>query len=97
MATKRTKTISSGGEVPQFPWFAKVITPHNSNPLTNYANEELGMAVRVGGAGNVRYLPLGNPSDQWITETFAAGEFIPVQVKKISATSTTATNLVGYF
>lgn len=95
MATRRTKSDITG--IPSFPWFAKAITPHNSNDLQNFANESVPMTVRVGTAGNVRYLPAGNPSDQWVTQAFADGEMIPCVVRKISATSTTATNLVGYF
>jgi hypothetical protein len=93
MARKRTESTN----VPGFPWFAKAVTPHNSNDLTDHDGAATPQTIRVGGAGNVRYLPVANPDDVWITEAFAAGDIIPCSVRKVSVTSTTATALVGYF
>ena len=47
----------------------------------------------VGGAGNLRVLTDGE--DDVTFFNVAAGSFIPVQVKRVFATSTTATNIVA--
>lgn len=60
----------------------------------DYVNTN-GFIVRVGGAGTVRYRPYRSDTD--ITETWAAGEIIPVALKTVYFTGTTATDLVAYW
>ena len=66
------------------------ITPSNSTDL-----DELTKAVYVGGAGNIVAVDwLGN------TTTFVgvlAGTVLPIRVRRVNATSTTATNLVALY
>lgn len=90
---KRTPNIQVTG----FPHCAKAITPSNTVDLQNYAGQDQHMTIRVGAGGAVKYLPLGNADGDFITQTFADGEYIPVLVRRVFATGTTATGLVGYF
>lgn len=65
---------------------AKAITPSDTAPQTY-------RAIYVGGAGNVSVVTSGGD-----TATFTAppvGSIIPVEVKQVLATGTTATLLVG--
>ena len=52
-----------------------------------------GCVLYVGGAGNVRVLTVGGDDVTFVG--LSAGQFIPVQVKRVYATSTTATNIVA--
>lgn len=47
----------------------------------------------IGGAGNVRVLTEGE--DDVVFSNVAAGTFLPVQVIRVFATNTTATNIVA--
>ena len=48
----------------------------------------------VGGAGNVRYLPVGNADAAPITKACLAGTYHPIQVRRVYVTGTTATGII---
>ncbi len=71
---------------------AAAITPSDTVDLTAYAK-----ALYVGGAGNVRVLTVG--AEDWDAVTFANHPvgWLPVQVRRVLATGTTATQIVAAF
>jgi len=78
----------SGLESPAERAFA--ITGNDSTDLTIFPR-----AIYVGGAGNVKVITLGGD-----TVTFSgmlAGTVLPVRVKRVFSTDTTATNLLGLY
>ncbi|MGA1670277.1 MAG: spike base protein, RCAP_Rcc01079 family [Candidatus Nanopelagicaceae bacterium] len=78
----------SGLESPAERAFA--ITGNDSTDLTVFPR-----AIYVGGAGNVKVITLGGD-----TVTFSgvlAGTVLPVRVKRVFSTDTTATNLIGIY
>ena len=78
----------SGLESPAERAFA--ITGNDSTDLTVFPR-----AIYVGGAGNVKVTTLGGD-----TVTFSgvlAGTVLPVRVKRVFSTDTTATNLIGIY
>ena len=55
--------------------------------------------IRAGGAGNVKYAPVGNLDSEAITKAFAASDIFvdPEVCRKIFASGTTATSIyVGF-
>ena len=67
---------------------AFVITPSDANNLTVFSR-----AIYVGGAGNISVLTL---EDHIVTFTgLLAGSILPVRVKRVNSTGTTATNLIA--
>ena len=67
---------------------AEAVTPSDSAELTNVTR-----ALYVGGAGNVVVVMHGGE-----TVTFTgvpAGAILPIRVKQVKSTSTTATSIVG--
>ena len=78
----------SGLESPAERAFA--ITGNDSTDLTVFPR-----AIYVGGAGNVKVITLGGD-----TVTFSgvlSGTVLPVRVKRVFSTDTTATNLIGIY
>ena len=78
----------SGLESPAERAFA--ITGNDSTDLTVFPR-----AIYVGGAGNVKVTTIGGD-----TVTFSgvlAGSVLPVRVKRVFSTDTTATNLIGIY
>jgi hypothetical protein len=80
---------------------AESITPSDSQNLSLNGNLlgdnslEQGASLYIGNGGNVRVTMLGGQ-----TVTFAniqSGTFMPIQVVKVWATGTTATNIVELF
>lgn len=72
---------------PMYPGGAFAITPSDTVNLSDPA------VIYVGGTGNVRVM-----TAQGDTVTFVGlpvGSIVPVQVIRVYATSTTATNLIG--
>ena len=85
-------------EVTGFPLYAKAITPHATNPLTDYNGRNADQYVYVGVAGNVAVVPSGNTDAQPVTFVgLAAGSFVPVKCRKVLVTGTTATSLIGVY
>jgi hypothetical protein len=55
--------------------------------------------IRAGGAGNIKYAPVGNEDSEAITKAFAASDIFvdPEVCRKIFASGTTATSIyVGF-
>jgi len=65
----------------------------NSQAYTLYADDNAGCVLYVGGAGNLRVLT-SSGSDITFTGVLA-GSFIPVQVKRVFATSNTASSILA--
>lgn len=77
----------------------EVITPSNTNNLTLSGGSieagETGACIYVGTGGNLRVTMLGG---QDITfRNLPSGAFLPIQVKKVWATGTTATDLLSLY
>ena len=70
---------------------AFAITPNDSTDLAEYCR-----ALYVGGAGNVSVLMNGD-STPTVFVNVAAGSLLPLRIKRVRATDTTATNLVGVY
>lgn len=73
------------------------VTPSDTVNIPSVSTQDgsgnIGCVLYVGGTGNLRVLTAGGD-----TVTFSnvqAGTFIPVQVLRVYATSTTATNIVA--
>lgn len=93
-ATADTPNVVTTG----FPLFAKVITPHDSNVLTDHNSVPTDQFVYVGSTGDVSVIPSGNTDAQIITFTAVpAGSFLPVKCRKVRSTATTASGLIGIF
>lgn len=69
------------------------ITPSNSNELAKYVR-----SLRVGGGGTIIVLPIEAVSDtDTVTITNVAdGETLPIGVRRVHATGTTCSNIVGF-
>lgn len=74
---------------PMYPGGAAAITPSNT---VNLANPSV---VYVGGTGNVRVLTAQGDDVTFVN--VPGGVALPVQVIRVYATNTTATNLVGIY
>ncbi len=68
---------------------AFAITPNNSTQLTSVTR-----AVYVGGAGNLTVLMDNDTSNVTFTGV-PAGSILPIRVRLVAATGTTATSIVG--
>lgn len=60
---------------------------------TIYADDNNGCVLYAGNTGNVRVLTVGNDDVTFVG--IPAGSFVPVQVKRVFATNTTATDIVA--
>lgn len=70
---------------------AAAVTPHNTNELTQVTR-----ALYVGGAGDVAVIL----RDDTVAVTFvgvAAGTILPLRVRLVKVTGTTATNIVALY
>ena len=73
---------------------AAAVTPSNTvniPAITGGSNN--GCVLYVGGAGNLKVLTVGG--DEVTFTAIPVGTFVPVQVLKVFATGTTATNIVA--
>lgn len=69
-------------------WGAWVVTPSDNDDLTSWVR-----GVYVGGAGDLK---VTMRDDSVVTFTAVpAGSVLPIYIKKIHSTGTTATNIVG--
>ena len=66
---------------------AALVTPNNNANLTTPGS------LYVGGAGNIRVDTVGGSEDVTFISV-DAGTFVPIEVKKIYASGTTATNIL---
>lgn len=71
--------------------------PHNAAAITPSDSADLStpMMIWVNGAGTVAVIPAGGQST--VTYTMPAASVVPVRVKRVLATGTTATGLVGHW
>lgn len=94
MLAQETAPIAYTG----FPLFAKAITPHATNELTDYAGKVTHQYVFVGATGDVSVVPSGNTDAQVVTfVALPAGSFVPVKCRKVLVAGTTATGLIGVY
>lgn len=68
------------------------VTPSDAADLTTYAK-----ALYVGEAGNVRVLTVGAEDGDAVTFANHPVGWLPVQVRRVLATGTTATQIVAAF
>ncbi|QYC09059.1 spike base protein, RCAP_Rcc01079 family [Brevundimonas nasdae] len=71
---------------------AATVTPSDASDLPNYAK-----ALYVGAAGNVRVLPTGAQDAEAVTFANHPVGWLPVQVRRVLATGTTAAQIVAVF
>lgn len=71
---------------------AAAVTPSDTVDLTTYAK-----ALYVGAAGNVRVLTVGAEDADAVTFANHPVGWLPVQVRRVLATGTTATQIVAAF
>ena len=71
---------------------AGAVTPSDAVDLTVYAK-----ALYVGAAGNVRVLTVGGEDADAVTFANHPVGWLPVQVRRVLATGTTATQIVAAF
>lgn len=91
--------LKTGGQITGFPPRAFNIT---ASDTTEYDG---GIAVFANGAGDVTVEPVSGTgtlapsgySDTTVTFTLAAGQLVPVTVKRVLATGTTATGLIAVY
>lgn len=67
---------------------AVAVTPHDTNELTRHAK-----ALYVGGAGNIAVTTVGG--DDVTFTAVPAGSILPVRVKIVKSTGTSATSIVA--
>jgi hypothetical protein len=67
----------------------RAVTPHDTNDLALYAR-----SLYVGGAGDLRVIAVGDADDAPQTLVGFSG-LLPVQVRRVLATGTTATAIVA--
>lgn len=85
-AIDRFKNISEQLDSPAQDAFQ--ITPHDTDELAQVTR-----AIYVGGAGNVNLTTASGTTI--VFSGIPAGTVLPVQVRKVLSTSTTATNIIG--
>jgi hypothetical protein len=80
------------------------VTPSDSNDVTNSAGDNApayAVALYVGAAGNISIIAAGDASNagQGTPVTFVAMPigWVPIQVRRVRATGTTATSIVGLY
>lgn len=69
---------------------AVVIAPHDANDLLEYPK-----ALRINVGGTLKIIPSKNADADAVTITVAAGEILPIQVRRVFATGTTATGILA--
>lgn len=73
---------------------AVAVTPHNTNEVAS--NDGYPRALYVGGAGNVTVDMADGQTDVAFVGV-QAGQILDIQVSRVKATGTTATNIVALF
>jgi hypothetical protein len=76
---------------------AAAVTPSDTTNIPSVSTENgsgnNGCVLYVGGGGNLKVLTVGN--DEVTFVNIQDGSFIPIQVLRVYATGTTATNIVA--
>lgn len=88
MANEYANTVT-GLDSPAKSFFA--ITPHDSSNFTNDAR-----GIYVGTGGNISILPVDGGSAVTFSNV-PGGTVLPVMARRINATGTSASNLIGLF
>jgi hypothetical protein len=70
--------------------FANAVTPNDSTDLAEYAT-----SLYIGTAGNLVVLPVGHNDGATITLANHPVGYCPIQVRRVLATGTTASNIVA--
>ncbi len=71
-----------------------VVTPSDSSDITG-ATANTPATLFVGTGGNINVITLGGST--LLLKNIADGSFLPIQVTRVKATSTTATDIVAIF
>ena len=87
--------MSRESTITAFPPSAKAITPNDSTDLTDHSGRVIGMTVYCGTGGNISVIPVGDTDP--VTFVVGDGALLPVEVKRVRSTGTTAGDLVGLF
>jgi hypothetical protein len=79
---------------------AQAVTPSNTTDLSlaggTFNNpQSTGALLFVGTAGNIQVTMVGGQTV--VFKNIAAGTFLPIQVKRVWATNTTATDIIAIF
>lgn len=84
------RAIEGGGMITAYPTRAFDITPSDETEWS-----EVGVSVWVGGSGDVTVEPWhGNNT---VTFSMVEGQIVPVTVRRVLSTGTTATGLIGIY
>lgn len=70
---------------------AVAVTPHDTNDLATYPK-----ALWIGADGNIVVIPVENADNAPVTFAVSQG-VLPVQVRRVLATGTTATGIVALY
>jgi len=71
-----------------------VVTPSDSTDITG-SNANTPATLFVGVGGNIDVVTLGG--SRLLLKNIADGSFLPIQVERVNATNTTATDMVAIF
>jgi hypothetical protein len=76
---------------------AAVVTPDDNSNIPSVSSQDgsgnNGCVLYVGGSGNLRVLTAGG--DDVLIPNVQGGTFLPLQVKKVFSTNTTATGIIA--
>lgn len=102
MAFKHSGEAAPSYTVTGYPLCSKAVTPNDSTDLTNHQGQSVAQHIIVSDAGNIVVIPAGNADANTDTYTVSAtaadgGFTIPVLVRRVLATGTTATAIKGYY
>lgn len=87
--------MSRESVITAYPPCAKAISPSDSEDLTGHDGNPVGMTVYCGTGGDIAVIPIGNTES--VTFVVGDGGMVPVEVKRVLSTGTTAADLVGLF
>lgn len=84
------RSVEGGGMVTSYPDRAFDLTPSDADEFIDAA-----VCVYVGASGDVAVEPWRGGNT--VTFSLSAGDFVPVAVRRVLATGTTATGLIGVY
>lgn len=81
-----------------YPLFAKAITPNDGDVLKDQNGIDNHQFVYVGTGGDVTVIPAGlELTDAAVTFAVPTGGMVPVMCRKVLATGTSASGLIGIY
>jgi hypothetical protein len=89
---------SSSGEASDPARHAVAVTPNDTEDITNAATEAAPLyakALYIGVTGNVAVIMAGDATGTAVTFSNVPVGFMPIQVRRVMATNTTATGIVA--